>query len=192
MIDVILSQGKQLKYNYEFHPFYLGIAHFGGRGGVWKRLLDGFGHFPKGYATKNGPNQKLYFWEKSTFLSNTFSMASVGLEKKSITRRGSSISLENKKCLFRKDFSSGNSFRFIWSCHFFFTPLVDCSHCFGSQTVIVSVLQLLFVFLCPLWHWPRWKLVVIVFFGTAKRTARLISQWVCGKTRKVGLLTTFL
>ena len=72
----------------------------------------------------------------------------------------------------------------------FFTPLVDRSHCFGSQVVIMSVLQLLFVFLCPLWHWPRWKLVVIVFFGTAKRTARLISQWVCGKTRKVGLLST--
>ena len=42
IIDVILSQGKQLNYNYEFHPFCLEIAHFGGRGGVWKRLPGWF------------------------------------------------------------------------------------------------------------------------------------------------------
>ena len=86
-----------------------------------------YDNFPKGDATKKGPNQKLYFWEKGTFLSNTFSTASVGLEKKSITRRGSSISLENKKCLFRKVLL-GAVFASFGVAIVFFTPLVNCSH----------------------------------------------------------------
>ena len=121
---MILRQGKQI-ITMNFTHFIWALPILGGKGCMttfaWMvlgKLVNN--NFPKGDATKKGPNKKLYFWEKSTFLSNTFSMASVGLEKKSITRRGSSISLENKKSLFRKDFSSWNSFRFIWSCHCFF------------------------------------------------------------------------
>ena len=193
---MILRQGKQI-ITMNFIPFIGALPILGG-GGVRKRLPGWFWTnlfmiiFLKEMRPKKGQIKDYIFERKVHSFQILFQRHLLVLRRKVSPEEEAPSVWKIKSVCLEKFFLEQFSLHLELPLFFSLLSWTAHMHCFGSQTVIVSVLQLLFVFLCPLWHWPRWKLVVIVFFGTAKRTARLISQWVCGKTRKVGLLSTFL
>ena len=98
-----------------------------------------YDHFPKGYATKNGPNQKLYIFERKVHSFQTlFQWHLLVLRRKASPQEESPSVWKIKSVCLEKIFLLGTVFASFGISIAFFTPLVDCSHCFGSQTVIVS------------------------------------------------------